>query len=638
MKTYKFIRLLLGCVLIMGACSDDKENQNASGLEITSPSLSGISSSKATLTATLSGSHASDIIKRGFCYSTEPDATIYNSTSEIRTFEEDITGELTGLQPNTTYYVKAFATVYNADPVYSSEITFTTSALSNDELLANYVAPGYNDNYTDIAGWDQRNQWNLANVHDPTVMKADDGYYYMYQTDATYGNAHDGHGHFHARRSKDLVYWEYLGATMDHAPAWVKTKLNEIRAQKGLAPIDNPIYGYWAPVARKIVNGRYRMYYSIIIDNYIKTGAFNNAANFDNSWVEHAFIGMMETTDPASNVWVDKGFVVCSSSDKGINDWGRGSFSDWNAYFKWNAIDPTYIITKEGEHWLLYGSWHSGLVALQVNGETGKPLNELSVPWNIPASSTYGQLVSRRGTSRWQGSEGPEIIYNPETDYYYLFVAYDGLDIPYNTRVCRSRSITGPYLGIDGTDVTAGGNMYPVVTHPYRFISDYGWVGISHCAIFNDGNGNWYYASQGRLPADVPGINVSNALMMGHIRSIRWTTTGWPIVMPERYSAVPQAKITESELIGEWEHIDMSYKFGTQKEASTMTFASNHKITSGIWKGGTWSYDADNQILTANGVPLYIQREVNWESHPRVPTIVYAGYNGIKTYWGKKAN
>ena len=70
-------------------------------------------------------------------------------------------------------------------------------------------------------------------------MKTDDGYYYMYQTDASYGNAHEGHGHFHARRSKDLVNWEYLGGTMTVAPAWVKTKLNEIRAEQGLAPIAN---------------------------------------------------------------------------------------------------------------------------------------------------------------------------------------------------------------------------------------------------------------------------------------------------------------------------------------------------------------------------------------------------------------
>ena len=80
--------------------------------------------------------------------------------------------------------------------------------------VSNKRIPTYADSYTNIAGWHQRTQWNLANVHDPTVMKAADGYYYMYQTDASYGNAHEGHGHFHGRRSLDLVNWEYLGGTL----------------------------------------------------------------------------------------------------------------------------------------------------------------------------------------------------------------------------------------------------------------------------------------------------------------------------------------------------------------------------------------------------------------------------------------
>ena len=49
----------------------------------------------------------------------------------------------------------------------------------------------------------------------------------------------------------------------------------------------------------------------------------------------------------------------------------------------------------------------------------------------------------------------------------------------------------------------------------YKFSKGYGWVGIAHCAIFDDGKDNWFYASQGRLPKDVPGINASNAIMMG---------------------------------------------------------------------------------------------------------------------------
>ena len=151
-----------------------------------------------------------------------------------------------------------------------------------DGQLDDFVAPSYNDNYTIFADWSQRSLWNLANVHDPTVMLADDGYYYMYQTDASYGNVHMGHGHFHARRSKNLVDWEYLGGTMDVTPGLVKSKLIEYRAIQGLPAIENPSYGYWAPVVRYLGNGRYRMYYSIIIDNYIRTGKQNTIANFDN--------------------------------------------------------------------------------------------------------------------------------------------------------------------------------------------------------------------------------------------------------------------------------------------------------------------------------------------------------------------
>lgn len=640
MKHNKWLSLLISCMLLLAAaCSDDDDKDfGEQGVIIETPVVLEITSSSVQLQATLEADKEVILSKRGFCYSKEANPTIYDATSVAEVKDNGpFTHTIVGLSFNTTYYVRAFVSIYKGGIVYSPQMEIQTAeGTPEQQLLAEYEAPQYEDNYTGIAGWDQRDLWNLSNVHDPSVMLADDGYFYMYQTDASYGNAHDGHGHFHARRSKDLVNWEYMGATMNDTPGWVKEKLNEIRAEIGLSPIDNPVYGYWAPVARKASSGKYRMYYSIIIDNYIKTGAANTQANFDNSWTERAFIGMMETSDPASNIWEDKGYVISSSSDRGMKDWYRSSLSDWDGYFKWNAIDPTYIITKENEHWLIYGSWHSGIVALQLDATTGKPLNELGSPWDIEETSTYGKLIMKRGNSRWQGSEGPEIIYNSETDYYYLFMAYDELAVAYNTRVARSKTIDGPYYGIDEADVTAGSIMLPVVTHPYKFRKDYGWVGISHCAVFDDGKGNWYYASQGRLPADIPGINASNAVMMGHVRSIRWTTDGWPVVMPERYGAVPNVEIIESELVGDWEHIDLSYDFGQQKESSIMTLAADHTITSDPWQGETWSFDKEKQILTANGVELCVQREADWEANPRRHTIVYAGYTTSKTYWGKK--
>ena len=508
-----------------------------------------------------------------------------------------------------------------------------TTPTGVDEQLASYVAPTYNDDYTSIASWDNRSKWNLANVHDPSVMKADDGYYYMYQTDASYGNAHTGHGHFFSRRSKNLVDWEFMGATMSSLPSWVKTKLNEIRSNMGLAAStvnfsDETQFGFWAPCVRRVSANLYRMYYVITLPGTI---------NGDNTWSERAFIGMMETATP-SNVssWVDKGYVITNASDKGLNF--NVKSNDWaNCYFKYNAIDPSYVITQSGEHWLVYGSWHSGFAAVQLNSSTGLPLNALGNPWGTDISA-YGKLINTRQMgNRWQASEAPEVVYHD--GYYYMFMAYDELSVAYNTRVVRSRNIDGPYVGIDGTDVTNnGGDAYPIVTHPYKFSKGYGWVGVSHCAVFDDGNGNWFFSSQGRFPANVGGNAYSNAIMMGQVRSIRWTEDGWPVVMPERYGAVPQAAITESELVGNWEHIDLSYNYAKQDVATTMTLAANHTVTSGTWTGATWSYDATSKVLTINGVKLYLQREVDWEASPRKATIVYAGYNAKKTYWGKKVN
>lgn len=614
---------------VFTACSDSDDETGGSGnITLGTPEITATTSNSLSISSSISG-NTNQIVKKGFCYSVNAqNPTIKDNVVDA---DENFSATISGLTANASYYIRAY--VYgDSRYTYSNALTATTESLPVDEQLKNYVAPTYVDNYVDIAGWNQRSSWNLANVHDPTVVLAEDGYYYMYQTDASYGNAHTAGGHFHGRRSKDLINWEYLGGVMQSLPDWVIPKLNEIRKEMGLAEVspETADFGYWAPCVRKVRNGLYRMYYSIVCPGTL---------NGDGTWSERAFIGLLENSNPANNDgWEDKGYVITNASDKGLNF--NVSSSDWaNCYYKWNAIDPSYLIDNDGKHYLIYGSWHSGIAALEVDAETGKP-NALPVPWgNNEDIAAYGSLIAtRKMGDRWQGSEGPEIVYNAATGYYYLFMAYDALAVPYNTRVCRSKNIYGPYLGIDGTDLTnTGGDMLPVVTHPYKFNGSYGWVGISHCAVFDDGNGNWYYASQGRYPENVAGNAHSNALMMGHVRSIRWTESGWPVVMPERYGAVPQVAITENELVGNWEHIDLSYSYGNQKEPSTMTLAADHTITAGTWEGGTWSYDADKQILTANGVELYLQRETDWEASPRTHTIVYAGYTNSKTYWGKKS-
>ena len=633
MKRFYWINLLLACVFMLVACDDDENTGfGPEGVRIETPQIVEMTDAGATISAAFSIQEGVRYTGIGFCYSTDNEPTIYDSAVKGTVSNGTVTAILNTSELPAICYVRAFICIYNGATVYSE-----ATLVGGDEQLLNYQAPTYPDDYTSIAGWESRDQWNLANVHDPSVMKADDGYYYMYQTDASYGNAHEAGGHFHCRRSQNLVDWEYLGGTMQEAPAWVKEKLNTLRAEEGLAPIENPNYGYWAPVVRKIRNGLYRMYYCIVVNDNI---------DGEHSWGERAFIGLMETADPASNQWEDKGYVICSSSDKGMNDYGRPSASDWNAYFKYNAIDPTLVITSDNRHWLTYGSWHSGFATIELNPETGKTMNELPSPWAIQDNS-YGALVATRGDSnnRWQASEGPDVVYRD--GYYYMFIAYGQLEVAYNTRVVRSENPEGPYVDMLGNSATSGQDMYPEVTAPYKFAGSEGWVGISHCGIFDDGNGNWFYASQGRFPVNVGGNQYSNAIMMGHIRSIRWTEDGWPVVMPERYGAVPKVAITQSELVGEWELI----QFKPTPENSTLndnaeqygsvviTLQEEGTVVSNAWgEGTTWSFDADNNVLSIGDNKIYIQREVDWEKSPRGLTIVGGGYeNGGKiTNWMKK--
>jgi arabinan endo-1,5-alpha-L-arabinosidase len=490
-----------------------------------------------------------------------------------------------------------------------------------------FPGPTYADNYTAISGWGSRAQWNLANVHDPSVEKCGE-YYYMYQTDASYGNATDGHGHFFYRRSKDLVNWEFMGSSMTEAPAWVKDSLNNKRARMSpaLPAITNPNYGYWAPCVRKVGN-IYRMYYSIVVTNPI-VGTDTNT-----SWTERAFIGLAETDDLASNNWTDKGMVVCSEPD-GVKSYVRNGGSDWDAYFKFNAIDPSFIQTPEGDQYLIYGSWHSGIAALKLNPTTGKPDK-------LKTIDDYGVRIAGRGnvnSNRWQALEGPEIIYNPDTQYYYLFLAYDELSVAYNTRVARSKSILGPYQTISGMSITSGAECFPMVTHPYSFKNHTGWVGISHCGIFqNPETKQWYYSSQARLPEGVAGIAVSNAVMMGHVRAIQWTEDGWPVIDPERYAAVPATTIVEGSFVGTWEQITMNYQYKTIQKSVTLYLTADKKVSGDT--NGTWSYDSTKKILTINGVKCNVSDAWDWELATRKVTLSYSGLtSGGLPVWGKKIN
>ncbi len=202
-----------------------------------------------------------------------------------------------------------------------------------------------------------------------------------------------------------------------------------------------------------------------------------------------SYIGMAESVSPLGP-WTLKGEVVKTR---------RGD--------RMNAIDPS-IITElsTGRMWMHYGSYFGGLYAMELNPETGLALTP----------GDQGLLVARRSDYKKDNLEAPEIIYHPDFKKYYLFTSYDPLMTTYNIRVGRADKPEGPFLDFFGKDMRDTTNNYPIITHPY-------------CGVFTNVEGDFFMAHQGRLSPD-------NQQMVLHVRELKWTHDGWPVVSPQRFS------------------------------------------------------------------------------------------------------
>jgi arabinan endo-1,5-alpha-L-arabinosidase len=294
---------------------------------------------------------------------------------------------------------------------------------------------------------------DVRQVHDPTIIKDGDTFY-LFSTRA--GIA--------IRCSKDLVAWRLCGDVFAHLPGWAVSDVAGLR-------------GIWAPDV-SYFNGKYHLYYS--------------ASTFGSN---RSSIGLVtnQTLDPASDKfrWEDQGKVISSYKTD-----------------DWNAIDPNIVIDEQGEPWLSFGSFWSGIKMRKIDAATGK----LST-----TDTKLYSLASRPRSAELPGAiEAPLIVRRGE--YYYLFVSFDfccrGVNSTYNIRVGRSKRVTGPYLDRESKDMMEGGGTL-VIGGGKR------WRGPGHCAILRDQTGDKliYHA----YDADARGVSTLR------ITSLAWEAD-WPTV------------------------------------------------------------------------------------------------------------
>jgi len=442
------------------------------------------------------------------------------------------------------------------------------------------------DTYADIASFNYYTKWSVYNVHDPSIFK-DGDWYYCYSTDVGYGI--DVRAGIQIRKSKDLVEWQFVGWVFNNIP----TKAADyIKAQGGTPNAD-----LWAPEIVKH-GSEYRLYFSL---------ASNKS--------RVSCIGLATAASP-TGPWTEQGLVVVST----------------DGYAGTNAIDPTVVTTPAGDQWMVYGSAWDGLYEVKLNPETGF----------TAGSGDRGKRIVRRGMTggMYNGNlEGPELIYNANEQKYYLFVAYDWLETKYNVRVFRSDNPDGPFLDYNGTDVDNQADNGPMIIAPYKFENHAGWQGVSHCTVFDDGDGQYFIAHQGRPVVD-------KYFMDLHVRKLFWTPDGWPVASPERYAWEDNSLVPKDSIVGNWERIVLNYTvvpgYGNEQTSPNLQYSTPLSIdASGTLNGdasNTWTYNAPwLQMNWNNGTieKVFVQEGRDWENKKN--TIIFTGLNnnGIAV-WGKK--
>jgi arabinan endo-1,5-alpha-L-arabinosidase len=290
----------------------------------------------------------------------------------------------------------------------------------------------------------------IRTVHDPVMAKEGEAYY-VFSTGSR----------IMILCSNDMVTWEFCGRVFEEVPNWLQ------RAVPGVGDLWAPDISYF--------NDKWHLYYagSTFGSNRSVIGLATNA-----------------TLDPDSPdyAWVDEGLVI-----------GSAPSDDWN------AIDPNLAFDADGQPWLAFGSFWSGLKMRKVDAATGKLAAD---------DATLYALASRRGTGT-DAIEAAFILYRD--GYYYLFASFDqccqGADSTYNVRVGRSQDITGPYVDRAGVPMMEGGGALILSAYDR-------WRGPGHNGLYVEGDTVWmpYHAY------DAKGGGISKL----RIESIAWDAEGWP--------------------------------------------------------------------------------------------------------------
>lgn len=468
-----------------------------------------------------------------------------------------------------------------------------------------------------------------VSVHDPSIAVAKDGTYYAFGS------------HIDAASSKDLITWQTFtnGYTTPNNKIFgnLATNLAEPFKWAGDHDCDATNYSVWAPDVfwnpeydnGNGTKGAYMMYFCTTSTYCRSVIAFATSQNIEGPYTYKKsliYSGFTKETAYDAGSKINKKYTNTNIPGLGIGineKWFAGT-QGYNTEYAPNAIDPTVFEDKNGKLWMTYGSWSGGIFILEVNPVTGDvihPAKAEEVSGNRIVDRYFGTRIAGGYTV---SGEGPYILYDKDSDYYYLYVSYEGLaaDQGYNMRLFRSKNPDGPYTDAAGHQAALSGkvnhdNIGVKVMGNYEL--PYIWASYRspghNSAFIDEKTGKRYLIYHTRFE----GAGVFHALRV-HQQFLN--EKGWPVTAPYAYDGetIAAKGYSTDEIVGEYAYINhgTASDGANIKKYQDIVLNKNGTITgaaTGTWKEKTGTYYADFVIggVTYSGVFLKQAKETNKE-------------------------
>ncbi|WP_413325625.1 arabinan endo-1,5-alpha-L-arabinosidase AbnB [Bacillus inaquosorum] len=436
-----------------------------------------------------------------------------------------------------------------------------------------------------------------VSVHDPSIIETN-GTFYVFGS------------HLASAQTNDLMQWQQLTTSVSNNNPLIPNVYEELKDTFEWAQSNT----LWAADVTQLADGKYYMYY--------------NACRGDSP---RSAMGVA-VADNIEGPYKNKGIFLKSGME--------GTSSDGTPYDATkhpNVVDPHTFFDQNGKLWMVYGSYSGGIFILEMNPKTGFPL----------PGQGYGKKLLGGNHSR---IEGPYVLYNPDTKYYYLYLSYGGLDATggYNIRVARSKKPDGPYYDAEGNpmlDVRGKEGTFfddrSIEPYGVKLMGSYsfetenekgtGDVSPGHnSAYYDEKTGRSYLIFHTRFPGRGEEHEV-------RVHQMFMNKDGWPVAAPYRYAGETLKDVKQKDITGTYKLIQHGKDISADiKKTTNIQLNKDHTISgemTGTWKK-TGKNTADITLAGKKYNGVFLRQ---WDSVREKNVMTFSVLNGSgEAVWGSK--